>query len=234
MSGVRSLVIYEEIITRGLVNEQGDRTNIARTFTLQPERVAYFEAAGWKAYYDRKWLNMLRLLVLLCQEQFQIPFPQSLLAASYTTHASLAWAPVEHDEHKVLRYLEEFYGVAHHYAGLHDDAKQVAALELQYFDVHRRLSGKGEKEELFQTLRALHSALFGLTPEQARESAEWRLLAANAVDLTTSRTSTDVEGDWSKLEAYLQKAYRSIVQDVIAIRRMDLPHIWGKLFCNID
>ncbi len=91
--------------------------------------------------------------------------------------------------------------------------KQVAALELQYFDVHRRLSGKVEKEELLQTLMALHSALFGLTPEQARESAEWRLLAANTVDLITSRTSTDVEGDWSKLEAYLQKAYGSIVQE---------------------
>ena len=214
MSGVRSLVIYEEIITRGLVNEQGDRTNIARTFTLQPERVAYFEAAGWKAYYDRKWLNMLRLLVLLCQEQFHIPFPQSLVAAYYTTRASLAWAPVEHDERKVLRYLEKFYGVARRYAGLNYDVKRVAALEFQYFEVHRRLAGKAEKEELFQTLRALHSALFGLTPEQARESAEWRLLAATTVDLITSRSSINVEGDWGKLEVYLQKAYRSIVEEM--------------------
>jgi hypothetical protein len=195
------------------VNKEGDRNNMARTFTLQPERVAYFEAAGWKAYYDRKWLKMLRLLVFLCQEQFHIPFPQSLVAAYYTTRASLAWVPVEHDEHTVLAYLEKFYGVARRYSGLHYDVKRVASLEFQYFDVHRRLSGKGEKEELLQTLIALHSALFGLTSEQARESAEWRLLAANTVDLITTRTSTDVEGDWSKLEAYLQKAYGSIVQE---------------------
>ena len=81
------------------MNEEGDRNNMDSTFTLQPERVASFEAAGWKAYYDRKWVKMLRLLVLLCQEQFHIPFPQSLLAAFYTTRASLAWVPVEHDEH---------------------------------------------------------------------------------------------------------------------------------------
>jgi len=186
---------------------------MVRTFNPQPGRVAYFEAAGWKAYYDRKWLKMLCLLVLLCQEQFHMPFPQSLAAAYYTTRASLAWAPVEHNEHKVLTYLEKFYGIARRYSGLYYDVKQVAALELQYFDVHRRLSGKVEKEELLQTLMALHSALFGLTPEQARESAEWRLLAANTVDLITSRTSTDVEGDWSKLEAYLLKAYGSIVQE---------------------
>jgi hypothetical protein len=186
---------------------------MAKIFTMQPERVAYFEAAGWKAYYDHQWLKMLRLIVLLCQEEFHIPFPMSLAAAYYTTRASIAWAPIEHDERKVLRYLEKFYGVARRYSGLRYNVKQVAALELQYFEVHRRLSGNPEKEEFLQTLIALHSALFGLTPEQARESAEWRLLAANTVDLITSRTSTDVEDDWSKLEAYLRKAYSSIVQE---------------------
>jgi hypothetical protein len=187
---------------------------MARIFTMQPERVAYFEAAGWKAYYDHKWLQMLRLLVLLAQEQFHVPFPMSLAAAYYTTRASLAWVPVEHDERKVLRYLEKFYSVARRYSGLHYDVKRVAALELQYFEVHRRLSGISEKEEFLQTLIALHGAIFGLTDEQARESAEWRLLAANTVDLITSGTSTDVEGDWRKLEAYLRKAYSSVVQEM--------------------
>jgi hypothetical protein len=84
---------------------------MAKTFTFNPERVAYFEAAGWRAYYDHKWLKMLRLIVSLCQEQFRIPFPMSLLAGYYTTRASAAWVPVHHDEQKVLRYLEKFYQV---------------------------------------------------------------------------------------------------------------------------
>jgi hypothetical protein len=187
---------------------------MARIFTMLPERAAYFEAAGWKAYYDRKWLKMLRLIVLLCQEQFHIPFPMSLAAAYYTTRASLAWAPVEHDEQKVLKYLEKFYNVARRYSGLQYDVKKVAALELQYYEVHRRLSGKAEKEELLQTFIDLHCALFELMPDQARESSEWRLLAADTVDLITSRTSTNIEEDWKKLEGYLQKAYGSIVQEL--------------------
>ena len=186
---------------------------MAKIFTMQPERVAYFEAVGWKAYYDHKWLQMLRLMVLLCQEQFHIPFPISLAAAYYTMRASLAWVPVEHDERKVLRYLEKFYTVARRYSGLHYDVKRVAALELQYFEVHRRLSGTPEKEEFLQTLIALHRAIFGLTAEQARKSAEWRLLAANTVDLITGGTSTDPESDWHKLETYLCKAYSSIVEE---------------------
>jgi|SRR5579875_447849 hypothetical protein len=187
---------------------------MARIFTMQPERIAYFEAAGWKAYYDRRWFKMLSLLVRLCQEQFHIPFPMSLVASYFTTRASLAWVPVEHDEQKVVRYLEKFYAIARRYSGLHYNVKKVAALELKYFEVHRHLSGTAEKEELIQTLVELHSAIFGLTPEQARESAEWRTLAADTVDLITSRTSTNIEQDWRKLEGYLQKAYGSIALEL--------------------
>ncbi len=71
----------------------------------------------------------------------------SLVAAYYTTRASLAWAP-KHDERKVLMYLEKFYTVAQRYSGLHYNVKRVATLELQYYEVHKRLSGKAEKEEL--------------------------------------------------------------------------------------
>ena len=186
---------------------------MAKTFTMNPERVAYFEAAGWRAYYDRKWIKMVRLIVALCQEQFGIPFPMSLLAAYYTARASAAWVPVDHDERKVLAYLRKFYRVARRYSGLHFDARRVAALELQYFAVHRRLSGHPEKEEFLQALVNLHSAIFGLAPGQARESAQWRLLAATTVDLITSKASTDTEGDWAKLEEYLRRCYRSIQEE---------------------
>ncbi len=160
---------------------------MAKIFEFNPDRVAYFEAAGWRAYYDRQWLKMLRLIVGLCQEEFRIPFPMSLLAAYYTTRASLAWVPVNHDERKVLRYLEKFYRVARRYAHLEYDPKQVVDL---------------------------HSAIFGLAPEQVRESAEWRLLAANTVDLITSNESADIEGDWAKLEEYLRQCYHSIQREL--------------------
>ena len=183
---------------------------MATSFKFNPERVAYFEAAGWRAYYDHTWIKMLRLIVGLCQEQFRIPFPMSLLAGYYTTRASAAWVPDDHDEQKVLRYLEKFYQLARRYSGLTFDPSRVAGLELHYFDVHRRLAGKREKDEFLQTLIDLHSAIFGLSSEQVKESAEWRLLAATTVDLITSHTSTDVEGDWVKLEEYLRRCYRSI------------------------
>ncbi len=180
------------------------------TFHFNPERVAHYEAAGWRAYYDHDWLKLLRLIVSLCQEQFRIPFPHSLLAASYVTRASIAWAPVDHDARVVQRFYENFYRLARRYSGLHFDPAQVAALELEYNDVHRRLSGKPDKSEFTETMTRLHSALFGIPPEQARASAELRVLANNTVDRITSKISTEPEADWARLEDYLCQCYRSI------------------------
>lgn len=30
---------------------------------FDPDKVAYFEKAGWQAYYDRKWLRVLSLMI---------------------------------------------------------------------------------------------------------------------------------------------------------------------------
>src|SRR6266700_314560 len=189
-----------------------EEVTMATSFHFHPERVAYFEAAGWRAYYDRRWFKMLYLIVVLCQEQFHIPFPQSLLAAYYTTRASIAWVPVNHDEERVERYLQQFYRIAARYSGLGFDYSQVAKLELRYFDVHRKLVGATEKSEFLQVLIELHNALFGLSEQQERESAEYRLLAADTVDLITGKKSTNVEGDWAKLEEYLRRCY-SLIQE---------------------
>jgi len=183
---------------------------MATTFSFDPDRVAYFEANGWRAYYDRKWLKMLRLLVGLCQEQFRIPFPISLLAAYYTTRASLAWVPMDHDEQKVLAFLEKFYCLARRYSSLRFDPARVADLELRYFDVHRQLVDVADKSRFVQALVDLHAAIFSLSPEQVRASAEWRALAASTVDLITGKKSTDVAGDWARLEEYLRRCYHSI------------------------
>ncbi len=180
--------------------------------TFDPDRVAYFEAAGWRAYYDRNWPKLLRLIVSLCQEQFGIPFPQSLRAAYYVTRASVAWAPVDHDERAVRAYYEKFYRIALRYSGLEFDAVRVAELELRYNDDHRRLAGQQDKTDFIETMTSLHSALFGITPEQARESAVLRVQANNTVDLITGHTSTDIEGDWRKLEGELRRCYLSIKQ----------------------
>ena len=191
---------------------------MSASYHLNPTRVAYFEAVGWRAYYEHNWPQVLRLIVGLCQEQFHIPFPLSLLAGYYTTRASIAWVPVDHNIQTVLTYLRKFYHIARRYSRLQFDVERVASLELQYFVVHRDISGQEDKTELIQTMADLHSTIFGITPAQARTSAELRVLAMNTVDLITSKKSLDPTSDWAKLEEYLRQCYTSIEREQAANR----------------
>lgn len=178
--------------------------------SFDPDRIAHYEAAGWRAYYDRDWWRLLRMTVALCQARFGIPFPYAWLAAYHVVRASIAWVPVQNDHDVVQAHLARFYRLAARYSGLGFDPKQAARWELEYWAAHRRLVGQADKSEFIEALTQLHSTLFRLTPLQARESAEWRVMANNVVDLITSRQSTDVAADWARLEEHLRHCYRSL------------------------
>jgi hypothetical protein len=181
---------------------------------FDPDRIAHFEAQGWRAYYDRDWPRLFRLMVSTCQEQFRIPFPLSVVAAYYLAKGARAWAPVHHDVAVVERYYGNFYRIAVRHSGLGFDLRRVVQLEMGYNDIHRRLVGHDDKSHFVETLTELHAAIFGLTREQARESAEWRVAANTTVDGIANHWSTDVEGDWAKLEGQLRHCYRSLVREV--------------------
>lgn len=179
-------------------------------FRFDPDAVAHVEVEGWKAYYDRAWLRLLRLIMQLSQAQFRIPFPQSIVAAYHITRASVAWVPKEHDATTIAHHLRRFYTMARRSSGLTFDIEQVAALEVRYWDEHRRLVGNPDKAPFVQTMIDLHAALFGLSAEQVAESAELRVEANNVLDTITGKSSTDPARDWLRCEELLQRAYRSI------------------------
>jgi hypothetical protein len=179
-------------------------------FDFNPDRVAYAEMAGWRAYYDRDWLKLFRLVAALNHEQFRIPFPISLLAAYYVAKASVAWVPADHDRRDITMQLEKFYWLAQRYSGLQFDPARAAALEEQYWDVHRRLVRQPDKSEFVQIMTDLHSELFGISKEAARASAEMRVQANHTLDTITGKTSKDPEADWRKVEDELRQCYRLI------------------------
>ncbi|MDQ3928167.1 MAG: hypothetical protein M3328_03355 [Chloroflexota bacterium] len=181
--------------------------------TFDPDRLAHLEVAGFRAYYDRKWLRCFRLLAQLAHEQFHLSLPRAIQAAYYITRASIAWAPVDHDTRKVRLYIRKFYRVAVKHGKTFDfDPDTVARLEYIYWDEHRKLSGRpqSEKAPLIQSLTDLHAAIFNLTPEAALPSAIDRARCTDTVDEITGHRSTDIEADWRIAEDYLRTAYRSI------------------------
>lgn len=179
---------------------------------FNPEQVAYYEAAGWQAYYARNWPRVFGLLVSLIDSQFRIPFPQSFLAALHVVRAELAFIPRDHDLAAVLHHLERFYSMAARANGEPFDPRQVAALELSYWVIHRELSGNPDKRPFVDIMTALHVAIFGRTPDAMRPSAESRVAANNTVDILASGRSTNPIADWRNVEEHLRRAYWQVKQ----------------------
>jgi len=184
---------------------------------FNPVKVAYYEKAGWEAYYDRSWLRAFGLMVRLNREEFHMSLPVALAAAVDIVRASMAFAPRDNDVQAATEHIRRYYEKARRSVGIPADAETLARLEMDYWIVHRRLALERTLDHnldniapLVDSLTTLHSALFSVQPEAARRSAEYRALAAQAVDRITGHYSSDVRRDWELVESTLQLAYREL------------------------
>ena len=189
-----------------------------KTLKFDPDKVAYYEKAGWEAYYARRWGRVFGLMVALNREEFHMP-PFAALAASIDiVRASIAFAPLENnDVPKATEYLRRYYEKARYRAGIETDAKTLAGLEMDYWVVHRKLALERKLNPaldntgpMADSLERLHRALFTAPPAAIRRSAEQRALAAVAVDRITGGYSKDVASDWREVEAQLRQAYGAV------------------------
>jgi hypothetical protein len=200
-----------------------DRSEIATATTKEqstskplfdPDRLAYLEVVGWRAYYDKDWPKMLKLLVTLTREQFGFTRLRALQGAYYALRASIAWKPVDHDLRKVRRYLRKFYLLAHRYGTPFGfDPRDVADKELRYWMVSRQYSSTPWREDspLIDTMTDLHAALFNITTEAAHPSGFGRARCLHVVGSIATGRSTDKERDWALSEDYLREGYRSLL-----------------------
>lgn len=186
-------------------------------FHFDPDQVAYFEKAGWEAYYDHNWPRAFRLMVQLNREEFAMSLPLALAAALDVVRASIAFAPLANDVPKARHFITRFYEKAARRIKFRADPRTVAALEMDYWLVHRRLAlariqnpADGTLEPLIDAIEKLHTALFTAPAPAIRASAEARARAAEAVDRITGKRSTDSAADWRLVEEQLRQAYGAV------------------------
>jgi hypothetical protein len=182
-----------------------------RPGTFDPDRLAYLEVAGLRAYYDHRWLRAFQLIVELMHEQFGLTWLRALQASYYTIRAMLAWAPVENDKRTTHRYIRKFYLLASkHGKDLHFDPREAGNREYVYWDLHRKrgMNPDSDPAPYIDCLTHLHVVLFDLPSGKARKSALLRAAGTDCIDRVTGKRSTDIEADWSAAEDNLRKAYR--------------------------
>ena len=157
-------------------------------------------------------------MVQMNRIQFCMTWPTAITGALDIVRAAAAFAPVDNDVAAATEHLTRFYEKASVAAGLRADAATLAALEMNYWVVHRKLAGErknapghtGDTQPMVDALEKLHRALFDAPPDAIRQSATARAWAAVTVDRITGDYSDDVAADWQAIERDLRAAYAAV------------------------
>jgi hypothetical protein len=138
------------------------------------------------AYYRREWLAFLRSAIALTRHTFGLPWPSTLLGAWLVLRANQLWAPFpNNDPDGARRAMERFYRLVARRHRESFDPAEAAALEVEWWRVHRehQRGGSGEGEgPLIDALAALYSHVYGVPAGNVRIAAEQRALAMRHSD----------------------------------------------------
>ncbi len=135
-------------------------------------------------YYRRDWLRFLRSAVGLTRHTFGLPWGATLYGAWLVLRANQLWAPFpDNDPDGARLMMQRFYRlIARRYGESYDPAR-AAALEVEWWRVHRENQhGEGDERQLIDAIAALYSYAYGVSEDAVRVAAEQRAIAMRHSD----------------------------------------------------
>jgi hypothetical protein len=117
---------------------------------------------------------------------FGLPWPQTMVGAWLVLRANQLWAPFpDNDPDGARRAMQRFYQlVANHHREALDPAR-AAALEVEWWRVHREHQHQGsglDRQSLIEALAALYGYVYSVPEGDVRVAAEQRALAMDHSD----------------------------------------------------
>jgi len=139
--------------------------------TFNPKQVAYYEKENYVAYYQKRWLRLLRASVGMVKEAFGLSWPQAVYAAYLVARAEIAFAPFPNNDVPLAEaYMRRFYAFIKKVHNANFDVAEVARLDVKWWEIHRRLFGNPQNQELVDAVAALYAVTYGVEPERVRQA----------------------------------------------------------------
>jgi len=145
--------------------------------TFDPRRVAYYETQAWVAYYQRRWLRLMRLLIALVRTTFGLSLWQALRVAIPLTRAQIKFAPQDNDVPAAVADMRRFYEFVKRAHREDFDPAEAARLDVNWWVVHRQFFGESEREEVIDAVAKLYAATYRVPYESVRKAALHRARA---------------------------------------------------------
>ncbi len=144
---------------------------------FDPTRVGRYEKDSWVAYYRRKWLTLLRLLIGLVRSTYGLSLWQAIRVGIPLTRAQMAFAPQDNDVPKAIEYMRQFFAYIRDQHGEDLDPHEAALAEVSWWVVHRKFFGHSDKPEVIEAVACAYAAAYRIDPAAVQEAAYHRALA---------------------------------------------------------
>ncbi len=144
---------------------------------FDPILVARYEKDSWVAYYQRKWLTLLRLLIGLVRSTYGLSLLQAIRVGIPLTRAQMAFAPQDNDVPKAIEYMEGFFAYIKEKHGEDLDPHEAALAEVGWWVVHRKFFGHSDQPEVIDAVARAYAAAYHIDPAAVQDAAYHRALA---------------------------------------------------------
>jgi hypothetical protein len=172
--------------------------------------VGRLETEMWQSYYGHEKFKLFRELAELLRRQYHLPLWQSYIGAYHAAHAAVVFQ-AGHNRAEYMRALpglERFYSLIHQHSETPFDVKKVAALELEWWIVHRERA-QHQARDLPDSLAELQAAIYlqpaSLFADHAKARAEAMLLRDEG-----AQAGTLSDADWRNIAMLLDRSWMSL------------------------
>jgi hypothetical protein len=192
---------------------------VPRHRSFDPRRVGRLERDAWVAYYQRRWWRLLVVSVALVQAGFRLGVGGTLRGSWHVLRANQLWAPVpDNDPEGARRHMAAFYRLVRERERERFDPETAAALEVEWWRVHRalqrHLGEPASESELVAALSELYAYVYSLDTANVSLAATERAAAMAISDRWVAQGCDPASADLELERAALVRSYAALLAAV--------------------
>lgn len=153
--------------------------------SFDPVMMGNRESDAWAAYYRHEWGRFLVAAVGMVRTGFGMGAWRTLVGAGHVLRANQLWAPYpDNDADGARESMRRFYALVEADLGHGIDPVRAAALEVEWWRVHREHQHDPGSDELplVAALMELYGYVFSTSRESMRDAARFRVEAMDLSD----------------------------------------------------
>jgi len=180
---------------------------------FEPAAMARLEASMWRAYYEKRYVALLRDLYAVSRDQYNFSPLESLRIAFAAASAAKAFQPstTRAEAAKALPPLITYFSILTRGSTARFDVAEAARTELAWWQARR----EGAKPEQYGlTIAQVAALVYGVDNDAMAQAG---VVRAQAMAYRDEKGDTIGEADWSMIADQLRAAY-ALLKQALSVR----------------